>query len=271
MTKSKIQKQKWKAGNMIYPLPAVMISCGDEEKTNIVTVAWTGTICTNPPMTYISLRKSRYSYDMIKDTGYFVINLTTRDLAYVTDFCGVRSGRDLDKFKEMNLTPIWDEDTKCPMIGESPVSVVCKVREIKELGSHDLFIADVLNVYVQERLLDQKGKFHLNAADLIAYSHGTYLTLGDEIGTFGYSVRKKTDTVKAQKPQKMEASKSQREGQVNTLEKVDKEKSHTLKSKKITSSKNKKVASRKTDQKKWQNKDTSYFKKEKKNSNKKSS
>jgi flavin reductase (DIM6/NTAB) family NADH-FMN oxidoreductase RutF len=153
-----IKKQKWKAGNMIYPLPAAMVSCGDLERTNIVTVGWTGTICTNPAMTYISLRKSRFSYDIIKETGYFVINLTTRDLAYATDYCGVKSGRDVNKFEQMHLTPIWDEDTKCPMIGESPVSVVCEVTEIKELGSHDMFIAKVLNVYVNEAFLDEKGK-----------------------------------------------------------------------------------------------------------------
>lgn len=187
----KIKKQKWKAGNMVYPLPAAMVSCGDLERTNIVTVGWTGTICTNPAMTYISLRPSRFSYDIIKETGYFVINLTTRDLAFATDYCGVKSGRDVDKFKEMALTPIWDEDTKCPMIGESPVSIVCEVTEIKALGSHDMFIAKVLNVYVNEVFLDEKGKFHLNDSDLIAYSHGTYLTLGEPLGTFGYSVRKK--------------------------------------------------------------------------------
>ncbi len=195
---NKIKKQKWKAGNMVYPIPAAMISCGDEKCTNIVTVGWTGTICTNPAMTYISLRPSRYSYNIIKETGYFVINLTTRDLAYATDYCGVKSGRDCDKFKEMGLTPIWDEDTKCPMIGESPVSIVCEVTEIKELGSHDMFIAKVLNIYVNEAFMDEKGKFHLNDSDLIAYSHGAYMSLGEPLGTFGYSVRKEvTKKVKA--------------------------------------------------------------------------
>ncbi len=188
-----IKKQKWKAGNMIYPLPAAMVSCGDREHTNIVTVGWTGTICTNPAMTYISLRKSRFSYNIIKESGYFVINLTTRDLAFATDYCGVKSGRDVDKFKEMSLTPIWDEDTNCPMIGESPVSIICEVTEIKELGSHDMFIAKVLNVYVNKAFMDEKGKFHLNDSDLIAYSHGTYLTLGEPLGTFGYSICKKAD------------------------------------------------------------------------------
>ena len=190
MKKNKIQKTKWKAGNMVYPIPAAMVSCGDRERANIVTVGWTGTICTNPPMTYISLRPSRFSYDLIKESGYFVINLTTRSLVRATDFCGVKSGRDIDKFKAMNLTVIRDEETGCPMIGESPVSIVCKTKEIKELGSHHMFIADVLNVYIDETYLDEKGKFHLNATDLIAYSHGSYLTLGEELGSFGYSICK---------------------------------------------------------------------------------
>lgn len=186
-----MKKQKWKAGNMIYPLPAVMVSCGDETMPNIITIAWTGTICTNPAMTYISVRKTRHSYDLIKNTGYFVINLTTRSLVKATDYCGVRSGKDVNKFEAMHLTPIYDEETGCPMIGESPVSVVCRVTEIKELGSHDMFLAEVLNVYVDEAYLDEKGKFHLNKTDLIAYSHGEYFTLGDKLGTFGYSVMKK--------------------------------------------------------------------------------
>lgn len=188
-------KQKWKAGNMVYPLPAVMVSCGDQDNPNIVTVAWTGTICTNPPMTYISLRPSRYSYELIKEKGYFVINLTTRALVKATDFCGVRSGRDVDKFKEMKLTAHYNNSVGVPMIEESPVNIVCKLKEIKPLGSHDLFIADVLEVYVEDEYMDEKGKFHLNQTDLIAYSHGAYLTLGEELGTFGYSV-KKTNVVK---------------------------------------------------------------------------
>lgn len=183
-------KQKWKAGNMIYPLPAVMVSCGTQENPNIVTVAWTGTVCTNPAMTYISLRPTRHSYDMIKETGTFVINLTTRDLVKATDFCGVRSGRDYNKFEEMDLTVDCNNDTGCPMIGESPVCIECEVTEIKELGSHHMFLAKVLNVYADEAYMDEKGKFHLNDTDLIAYSHGTYFTLGKELGTFGYSVMK---------------------------------------------------------------------------------
>ena len=191
MSKNKLQKTKWKAGNMIYPLPAVMVSCGDEASANIVTVAWTGTICTNPPMTYISLRSSRYSYDIIKRTGIFVINLTTEALVRATDFCGVKSGRDLDKFAEMGLTIERDEETRCPMILESPVSIVCETVEIKELGSHHMFIANVKSVYVDERYMNEKGKFELNHTGLIAYSHGSYLRTGEELGTFGYSISKK--------------------------------------------------------------------------------
>lgn len=191
MGKTKIQKQRWKAGNMVYPLPATMISCGNEEVANIVTVAWTGTICTNPAMTYISLRPSRYSYDLIKDSGYFTINLTTKKLLKATDYCGVKSGREIDKFKEMGLTCQRDEETQCPMILESPVSIVCETTEIKHLGSHDMFIALVKSVYVDESYLDAQGKFHLEQTGLIAYVHGSYLDLGKELGTFGYSIRKK--------------------------------------------------------------------------------
>lgn len=201
MTKQIKQKTKWKAGNMIYPLPAAMVSCGNEEKPNIVTVAWTGTICTNPAMTYISLRPSRYSYDLIKESGYFVINLTTRPLVYATDYCGVKSGRDVNKFQEMKLTAVYDENSGCPMIGESPVSVVCKTTEIKELGSHHMFIAMVESVYIDESYMDEQGKFHLNQTDLIAYSHGTYLSLGEELGTFGYSIKKK-NTAKGERERK---------------------------------------------------------------------
>ena len=180
---------------MVYPLPAAMVSCGNQEKPNIVTVAWTGTICTNPAMTYISLRKTRFSYDLIKEAGVFVINLTTRKLVRATDYCGVRSGRDVDKFQEMQLTPVFDETTGCAMIAESPVNIVCRVTEIKELGSHDMFLAEVVTIYVDDQYMDEAGKFHLNSTDLIAYSHGAYFTLGEQLGTFGYSVMK-TKTLK---------------------------------------------------------------------------
>ncbi len=192
-------KQKWKPGNMIYPLPAVMVSCGDLERTNIITIAWTGTICTNPPMTYVSIRPSRYSYNIIKETGYFVINLTTKQLVKATDYCGVKSGAQRDKFKDTALTPNYENETLCPMINESPVNIECKVKEIHELGSHHMFIADIINVYVDENYIDEKGKFHLNQTDLIAYSHGAYLTLGKEIGTFGYSIKNKKKSKKTNK------------------------------------------------------------------------
>mgnify|MGYP000441111243 FL=1 len=185
-------KQTWKPGNMIYPIPAVMVSVTDGKgQDDIITVAWTGTICTNPPMAYISVRPERFSYHMIKETGEFVINLTTKELAFATDYCGVKSGRDVDKFKEMGLTPIPASEVKAPMIKESPVNIECKVRQILPLGSHDMFLAEILAVDVEERLLDEAGKLHLEKAGLMAYSHGEYFAMGKKIGSFGYSVRKK--------------------------------------------------------------------------------
>lgn len=185
-------KQLWKPGNMLYPLPAVMISCGREgERPNIITVAWAGTICSTPAMVSISVRKERYSHQIIKDTKEFVINLTTKDLVFATDYCGVRSGRDVDKFKEMKLTPEPSKNIKAPAIKESPVNLECKVVEIKELGSHDMFIAEVVGVCVDEAYMDEKGKFHLNDTELVTYSHGEYFLLGKKVGKFGYSVEKK--------------------------------------------------------------------------------
>jgi flavin reductase (DIM6/NTAB) family NADH-FMN oxidoreductase RutF len=185
-------KQTWKPGNMIYPLPAVMVSVTDGMgNDNIITIAWAGTICTNPPMVSISIRPSRFSYEMIKQTGEFVINLTTEKLAFATDYCGVRSGRDVDKFKEMKLTKEKADFVKAPMIGESPVSIECRVKEIKELGSHHMFIADVLAVHADEAFMDKDNKFQLNDSRLLVYSHGEYLATGKKLGTFGYSVRKK--------------------------------------------------------------------------------
>lgn len=185
-------KKLWKAGNMLYPLPAVMVSVTDGKgNDNIITVAWAGTICTNPPMVSISIRPSRYSYQMIRDTKEFVINLTTEQLASATDYCGVRSGRDVDKFKEMNLTKEPAEYVKVPMIKESPVSIECRVKEIKELGSHHMFIADVLAVHAEEEYMDENGKFHLDQAKPLVYSHGEYLGVGKKLGTFGYSVKKR--------------------------------------------------------------------------------
>ena len=199
-------KQLWKPGNMIYPLPAVMVSVTDGEgHDNIITVAWTGTVCTNPAMAYISVRPSRYSYDMIRKTGEFVINLTTEKLAFATDFCGVRSGRDVDKFRKLNLTKEKAQFVSAPMIGEAPVSIECRVREVKELGSHDMFLADVLAVHADEAYMDKNNRFRLNDAGLLVYSHGEYLAGGRKVGTFGYSVKKKQMQKKLDKKSDREA------------------------------------------------------------------
>lgn len=193
-------KQFWKPGNMLYPVPPVMVSCKREnEKPNIITVAWAGTINTIQPMLSISVRPSRYSYDIIKETSEFVVNLTTKDLVFATDYCGVRSGKDVDKFKEMHLTPCESQVVKAPGIAESPVNIECRVREIKELGSHHMFIADVVGVNVDDKYLDEKGKFHLSSANLITYSHGEYFELGRKLGKFGYSVQKKKTNRKKNK------------------------------------------------------------------------
>ena len=185
-------KQTWKAGNMLYPLPAVMVSVTDGKgQDDIITVAWTGTICTNPPMVYISVRPSRFSRHMLMETGEFVINLTTEELAAVTDYCGVRSGRDVDKFKETGLTRERADIVKAPMIKEAPVSIECRVKEIKELGSHHMFIADVVGVTVDDKYMDEKNKFNINETGLVMYSHGEYFAMGEKLGKFGYSVKKK--------------------------------------------------------------------------------
>lgn len=185
-------KQSWKPGNMLYPLPAVLVSVADKEgKHNVFTVAWTGTVCSDPAMVSISVRPQRYSYHMIRETGEFVINLTTRELAFATDYCGVKSGRDVDKFKEMNLTPVAADKVSASLIKESPVNIECRVTKTIPLGTHDMFLAEVVAVHADEAYMDESGKFSFNRAQPLVYSHGTYFTLGKEIGTFGYSVRKK--------------------------------------------------------------------------------
>ena len=186
-------KQIWKPGNMVYPLPAVMVSTADTKgNDNIITVAWTGTVCTNPAMLYISVRPERYPYHLLRESGEFVVNLTTEKLAKATDWCGVRSGRDFDKWKEMHLTRGKAEKlTYAPIIQESPVNIECKVTEVQELGSHHMFLAKVKAVQVDESYMNETGKFELNDTQLLAYSHGDYYTLGKKLGTFGYSVRKK--------------------------------------------------------------------------------
>ena len=186
-------KQSWKPGTMIYPLPAVLVSCGETDgEHNLFTVAWTGTVCTNPPMCYISVRPERHSYEIIKRTGEFVINLTNSRLSRATDWCGVRSGRDYDKFAEMGLTAEAAAVVKAPVVAESPVAIECRVKQIVPLGSHDMFLADVVNVLVDEEYINSEtGKLELERADMITYSHGEYFRLGEAIGHFGWSVRKK--------------------------------------------------------------------------------
>jgi len=185
------RRVSWKPGNMLYPVPAVMVSCQREgEKPNIITVAWAGTICSSPAMLSISIRPERYSYNILKETGEFVVNLVTKDLVRAADYCGVKSGRDVDKFTEMKLTPCSVDSVKTPGIEESPVNLACRVVEIKHLGSHDLFLAQVVGVSVDGRYIDEKDKFHLNQAGLAVYSHGEYYELGKKLGSFGYSVKK---------------------------------------------------------------------------------
>ncbi len=185
-------KQIWKAGNMLYPLPAVLVSVADRAGSyNLFTVAWTGTVCSDPPMVSISVRPERYSHHMIEETGEFVINLTTETLAYAADYCGVKSGRDVDKWSAAHLTPVAAAHVKAPMVKESPVNIECRVTQKIRLGSHDMFLAEVLAVHADERYLDETGKFCLNDAKPLVYSHGRYFSIGREIGGFGYSVKKK--------------------------------------------------------------------------------
>jgi len=184
-------KELWKPGNMLYPLPVVMVSMADRDgKMNIITIAWAGTVCTNPPMVSISVRPERYSHPILEDTGEFVVNLTTRQLVFATDYCGVKSGRDVDKFKKLNLTPLKAEYVKAPLIAESPVNIECRVKRILRLGSHDMFLADVAAVHAEEKYMDENHKFHLEWAEPIVYSHGAYLCCGEQAGTFGFSVKK---------------------------------------------------------------------------------
>lgn len=185
-------KQVFKPGNMLNPVPAVMVSVADKEhRLNILTIAWAGTVNTNPPMVSISVRPERYSYHMIEETGEFVINLTTEELVKACDYCGVTSGRDVDKFKEMKLTPVAVEGVSVPGIEESPVNIACKVRQVLPLGSHTMFLADVVGVTVDDRFMNETGKFCINETGLVMYSHGEYFAMGRQLGTFGYSVRKK--------------------------------------------------------------------------------
>ena len=187
-----MSKAVWKPGNMLYPVPAVMVSCRRPgEKANIITVAWAGTICSDPVMLSVSIRPERYSYDIIKETGEFVVNLVSTELTRACDWCGVKSGRDVDKFKEMKLTEYKSEFMEAPAIEESPVNIYCKVDRIEKLGSHHMFIATVVGVTVNDKYMDERGRFDLGAANLMAYSHGEYFALGKKLSKFGYSVKKK--------------------------------------------------------------------------------
>lgn len=195
-----MSKISFKPGNMLYPVPAVMVSCARKgEKPNIITVAWAGTVCSSPAMLSIAVRKERYSHAIISETKEFVVNLVTKKLTFATDYCGVKSGRDVDKFKEMHLTPQESQNVSAPGIAESPVNIECRVVDVKPLGSHDLFIAEVVGVTVDDSYMDSKNAFHLNDAGLVAYSHGEYYELGKKIGRFGYSVQKKKKSNKKSK------------------------------------------------------------------------
>ncbi len=186
-----MSKTVFKPGTMLNPVPAVMVSCGEGDVKNIITIAWTGIINSEPPMTYVSVRRERYSHDIIERTGEFVINLTTEKLAFATDYCGVKSGRDVDKFKEQNLTPAKSRVVSCPSIEESPVNIECKVIEKKEYGTHDMFIAEIVSVSVDDSLMDENGRLCLEDAGMLAYNHGHYFGLKkNAIGRFGYSVMK---------------------------------------------------------------------------------
>lgn len=186
-------KEIWRPGNMIYPLPAIMVSCGaSPDEYNVFTASWVGTICSDPAMCFVSIRQSRHSYEIVKRNMAFTLNLTNKDLARATDWCGVRSGRDYNKFAEMNLTPVKGIKVDAPYINEAPMSIECRVKQIIHLGTHDMFIADVMNVLADKRFIDpQTGEFDLKKANLIAYSHGEYFKLGEKIGNFGWSVKKK--------------------------------------------------------------------------------
>ena len=188
-----MSKVQWKPGTMVYPVPAVMVSCGIEEADfNIITISWTGTANSNPPMLYISIRPERHSYEIIKKTGEFVLNLTNKDMAFAADWCGVKSGRDVNKFEEMKLTMEASNVIKTPMIAEAPLSIECKVKQIIPLGSHDMFLAEVVSVNADEQYIDpETDAFNMQKAGLVAYSHGMYYELGNQIGKFGFSVKKK--------------------------------------------------------------------------------
>lgn len=198
-------------GTLLCPVPAVMVSCGQGDEKNIITIGWTGIINSQPPMTYISVRKSRHSHGIISREREFVINLTTRDLAFATDYCGVKSGADIDKFKEMKLTPVEAVEVKCPMIGESPVNLECKVTEIREYPTHDMFVAEIVKVHVSKELMEEDGRVALDKAGLLAYVHGEYFGINKSpIGRFGFSVMKKKTKKRINRQQHQKRIKAKR-------------------------------------------------------------
>lgn len=184
-------KQFWKPNTLISPVPPAMVSCGTPDAPNIITIAWTGIVNSNPPMTYISVRPERYSHHLISESGEFAVNLTTRELVRAADFCGVRSGRDINKFEALSLTPLPSSTISAPIIAESPLSFECRVTEVRHLGSHDMFLALITGVQVEESLIDKNGRLRIDRAGLAAFAHGEYFALGERLGSFGYSVRKK--------------------------------------------------------------------------------
>lgn len=194
-----MSKIDFKAGTLLCPVPAVIVTCGSMEKPNAMTVAWTGIICSDPPKTYISLRKERFSYDIIKESGEFVINLVNKKLCVSADYCGIMSGRNTDKFADMHFEKLPAKNVKCPVIGQSPLSLECRVTDVIPLGSHDMFLADILNFDVDSQYVDESGKINLDRAMLVAYSHGEYFLLGDKIGKFGYSRLPQTEKRKYMK------------------------------------------------------------------------
>jgi flavin reductase (DIM6/NTAB) family NADH-FMN oxidoreductase RutF len=199
-----MSKVEWKPGTLVYPVPAALISCGSKENTqNLITISWTGTVNTNPPMLYISIRPERHSYNIIKNEMEFVLNLTTKDMAFATDWCGVKSGKDVNKFKEVNLHPIPASIVKCPMVKEAPINIECKVKQIVPLGSHDMLIAEIVKIHADEKFIDKEtDTFDMQKAKLIAYSHGFYYELGNKIGKFGFSVKKKKRNERVRKKKK---------------------------------------------------------------------
>ncbi len=230
-----MSKIKWRPGNMVYPLPAVLVSCADKAgNVNVMTAAWTGTICSDPAMVYVSIRKERYSHHMIMETGEYVINLTTEALVRATDFNGVRSGRDMDKFKETGLTPLKGELEYAPMVAESPVCIECRVTNVMALGSHDMFMAEVTAVWVDDQYMDEKGGFHLEKADPLVYSHGQYFGIGKHLGGFGWSVKKKSDRQKKaarsknSKENRLSGVKNGKADQTSKTQKKKKDRSHKM-------------------------------------------